>query len=317
MIPLANILGDFTEELAMHTNQTIGGLLSATFGNAVEVVVSIRGLHANQFRVVQASMLGSTLSNLLLVLGCCLMFGGFKYKEQHFNSTFATANMSLLALSSVGLVLPTPFADYYDVQDEAVLQISRLTAVFLVSMYVQSLIFQLFSHADLFEDEDDDEEPEISFVVALIGLMATVMIVEKFSDYLIGSIDEFVEESGISKTFVGLILLPIIGNAVEHITAVTVAMKNKMDLAMNVAIGSCTQIQLFVVPFTVLYGWFIGKNMTLNFPHFEIEVLILSIIIVYICLGNKSTCWLYGSLLVTLYVMIAIAFYKEHIVSYR
>jgi Ca2+:H+ antiporter len=247
MIPLASILGEFTEEVALHTNQTIGGLVNATFGNAVEVVVAIQALLANEIRVVQASMIGSIFSNLLLVLGCCFFFGGLKYKEQSFNSTAATANMALLALSSIALVLPTPFADYYQVQDEHVLVISRFAAIFLLSMYIQLLIFQLKTHAYLFEDnpaaaggeengEDDREEEEtarIPMSVALFGLLLTTLSITIFSDFLVGSIDEFCEGSGVSKTFVGLIILPIVGNAVEHITAVTVAMKDKMDLAMG------------------------------------------------------------------------------------
>lgn len=249
MIPLASILGDFTEEVALHTNETIGGLVNATFGNAVEVVVAIQALLANEIRVVQASMLGSIFSNLLLVLGCCFFFGGLKYKEQSFNSTSATANMGLLALSSIALVLPTPFAEYYNVQDEHVLIISRFAAVFLLFMYIQLLVFQLHTHKHIFAedensppkrasiveeiDEEDEEEPSISMNVAMIGLLVTTLSVTVFSDFLVGSIDEFCETSGISRTFVGIIILPIVGNAVEHITAITVAMKNKMDLAMG------------------------------------------------------------------------------------
>jgi Ca2+:H+ antiporter len=192
-------------------------------------------------------VIGSIFSNLLLVLGCCFFFGGLKYKEQHFNSTAATANMALLALSSIALVLPTPFAEYYNIQDNHVLTISRIAAVFLMSMYIQLLIFQLKTHADIFDDEgqpnahdddqshdeEDEEEASIPMSVALLGLAATTLLVTIFSDYLVGSIDEYCESSGLSRTFVGLIILPIVGNAVEHMTAVTVAMKNKMDLAMG------------------------------------------------------------------------------------
>jgi Ca2+:H+ antiporter len=244
MIPLAAILGDFTEEAALHTNDTIGGLLNATFGNAVEVVVAIQALLANEIRVVQASLIGSIFSNLLLVLGCCFFFGGLKHKEQTFNATAATANMGLLALSSIALVLPTPFAEYYQVQDEHVLIISRVAAVFLLFMYIQLLVFQLYTHAYIFEkpaSEEDDEDGEaeeeekasIPMSVALLGLALTTLSVTVFSNFLVSSIDEYCEISGVSRTFVGLIILPIVGNAVEHITAVTVAMKNKMDLAMG------------------------------------------------------------------------------------
>jgi len=143
MIPLASILGDFTEEVALHTNEVTGGLINASFGNAVEVVVAIQALLANEIRVVQASMLGSIFSNLLLVLGCCFFFGGIYHKEQTFNSISASANIGLLALSSIALVLPTPFAEYYELHDEHVLIVSRITAFFLIFMYAQLLFFQL------------------------------------------------------------------------------------------------------------------------------------------------------------------------------
>jgi Ca2+:H+ antiporter len=249
MIPLAAILGDFTEEAALHTNETVGGLLNATFGNAVEVVVAIQALLANEIRVVQGSMLGSIFSNLLLVLGCCFFFGGLKYKEQSFNSTNASANIGLLALSSIALVLPTPYAAYYEIHDEGVLNISRFAAIFLLFMYAQLLIFQLYTHADIIvrseevrpkeeddgkeEEDEEEEEASIPLSVALIGLFITTLTVTIFSDFLVESIDEFCQASNMSRTFVGLILLPIVGNAVEHITAVTVAMKDKMDLSIG------------------------------------------------------------------------------------
>ncbi|KAL7576175.1 hypothetical protein ACA910_004830 [Epithemia clementina (nom. ined.)] len=373
MIPLASILGDFTEEVALHTNQTIGGLINATFGNAVEVVVALQALAANEIRVVQSSMLGSIFSNLLLVLGGCFFFGGLKYKEQTFNTTAATANMALLALSGIALVLPTPFASYYELHDQHVLFISRLAAIFLLFMYLQLLVFQLKTHADLFEDggtpnipapsstlpdtsttntpanapETDDntndttkpqggngggdavpdsppppapltasELASIPFGVACLGLLVTTFLVTFFSEFLVYSIDGFVEDSGISRTFVGIILLPIVGNAVEHVTAITVARKDKMDLAMGVAVGSCTQISLFVVPLTVLVGWAMDRDMTLNFPHFEIILFVMSVFTVSIVLSSPKCNWLEGSLLMTTYLLIAVGFWFENITSY-
>jgi Ca2+:H+ antiporter len=312
MIPLASILGDFTEEVAAHTNQIVGGLINATFGNAVEVVVAIQALLANEIRVVQASMIGSIFSNLLLVLGCCFFFGGLRYREQSFNPTVATANMSLLALSSLALILPTPFASYYEINDSRVLLVSRTAAIFLISMYIQLLIFQLRTHSYIFDDDEDDD-PRLSMRASLLGLLVSTLAITVFSDMLVESIDGFVVSTGISRTFVGLVILPIVGNAVEHITAVTVAMKNKMDLAMGVAVGSCTQISLFVVPVTVLVGWALNRNMTLNFPKFEISLFIMSVIIVSICLSNPTGNWLLGSLLITTYIMVAVGFFFEDV----
>jgi Ca2+:H+ antiporter len=312
MIPLASILGDFTEIVAAHTNEVIGGLVNATFGNAVEVVVVIQALLANEIRIVQASMMGSIFSNLLLVLGTCFFCGGMIYKEQSFNTTAATANMSLLALSGIAMVLPTPFAQSYDLLDAKVLVISRFAAVFLMSMYLQLLIFQLRTHVHLFEGDGDAERVQISLSVALFALGFVTLLVALFSDYLVGSIDGFVQGTGVSRTFVGLIIIPIVGNAVEHVTAVSVAMKDKMDLAMGVAVGSCVQISLFVVPLAVMVGWATGKPMTLNFPQFEILLFILSILTVQIILSNPKVNWLEGSLLITTYLMIAVGFWFEN-----
>ena len=315
MVPLASLLGDFTEEVAEHTNQVIGGLVNATFGNAVEVVVAIQALLAGEIRIVQASMIGSIFSNLLLVLGGCFFVGGLYYKEQSFNSTAATANMSLLALSSMALVLPTPIGEYYDIEEYEVLAVSRTAACFLIFMYLQLLVFQLKTHTHLF-DEEDEAEPEMRFSTATSGLVVVTVIIALLSEYLVGSIDGFCTESGISRTFVGLIILPVVGNAVEHVTAVTVAAKDKMDLAMGVAVGSCTQISLFVMPLTVIVGWFTGIDMTLNFPHFEIFLFILSVIIVSICVSSSTTNWLEGSLLMTTYLMIATGFWFEKVVDF-
>mmetsp|Transcript_2253 Transcript_2253/g.4970 ORF Transcript_2253/g.4970 Transcript_2253/m.4970 type:complete len:507 (-) Transcript_2253:311-1831(-) len=343
MIPLASILGDFTEEAALHTNDVVGGLLNASFGNAVEVVVAIQALLQNEIRVVQASMIGSIFSNLLLVLGMCFFFGGLNYKEQSFHSTHVISAMGLLALSSIAMVLPTPFAEYYEVEDANVLAISRASACFLMISYLMLVYFQLFTHSevgnnkeeaitpaagaiakegedteeDTEEDTDEeDEEPTISMKMALFGLGLTTALVTIFSDYLVESIDGFCTASGISRTFVGLIILPIVGNAVEHITAVSVAMKNKMDLALGVALGSSTQIALFVVPVTVIFGWVADKPMTLNFPPYEISLYILSVFTVSVCLQSGKSNWLLGFVLVMTYVMVAIGFWFEKVESF-
>jgi Ca2+:H+ antiporter len=191
--------------------------------------------------------------------------------------------------------------------------VSRIAACFLLAMYLQLLFFQLYTHSYLVADDDDEEEPEMSFWVALGGLCFVTALVSLYSDWLVSSIDGFTESSGISKTFVGLIIIPVVGNAVEHITAVTVACKNKMDLSMGVAVGSSSQVSLFVVPFIVLYGWAKDIDMTLNFPHFEIMLYILAVIIVTNCVMNGKSNWLEGSLLISTYLMIAVGFWYEKV----
>lgn len=207
--------------------------------------MAIQALLANEIRVVQSSMLGSIFSNLLLVLGGCFFFGGIRHQQQEFNATAATANMGLLALSGIALVLPTPFANYYATHDEHVLLISRFAAIFLLFMYLQLLVFQLHTHANVFaaEGEGTGELANISFGLAVLGLLVTTLLVTIFSEFLVDSIDGFTAASGISRTFVGIVLLPIVGNAVEHVTAITVAQKDKMDLAMGIGEFCCLSLE--------------------------------------------------------------------------
>lgn len=320
MVPLASILGDFTEEAALHAGDVVGALLNASFGNAVEIVVTINLLMANEIRVVQSTLIGSIYSNMLLVLGMCFFFGGmFPVRDQKFNTRSAMAMMSLLALSSIALVLPTPFADYWEVEDATVLAVSRVSAIFLLVCYLQLLYFQFFHSEEEDEDGDDEEEetPIIPMNLALFGLASTTILVSIFSDYLVESLEGFCAESGFSPTFVGLIILPVVGNAVEHMTAVSVAMKNKMDLAIGVAFGSSTQMALLVAPLAVLLGWYKDRPMTLNFPQYEIALYILSMFIISMCIGTGKSNWLLGSVLMFTYVMLAIGFWFEKVEDYQ
>lgn len=233
MVPLASMLGVFTEELAAHTNDVIGGLINATFGNAVELVVAIQALLAEDYRVVQASLIGSVFSNLLLVLGMCFLMGGIKYPEQEFIAQGAVASISLLGFSGVALLLPEFFGNDEQgaTQDDTAI-VSRIGALLLIIMYGLLLWFQLKSHVHLFQG-DDECVALIPFSWALTGLVVITAIVTVLSEFLVASIDGFCEEFKLGRSFVGVILLPVVGNAVEHISAVSVAMKNKMDLALG------------------------------------------------------------------------------------
>eukprot|EP00571_Detonula_confervacea_P011313 CAMPEP_0172298932 /NCGR_PEP_ID=MMETSP1058-20130122/1356_1 /TAXON_ID=83371 /ORGANISM="Detonula confervacea, Strain CCMP 353" /LENGTH=537 /DNA_ID=CAMNT_0013008227 /DNA_START=15 /DNA_END=1628 /DNA_ORIENTATION=- len=313
MVPLASMLGIFTEELAAHTNDVIGGLLNATFGNAVELVVAIQALLHNDFRVVQASLIGSVFSNLLLVLGMCFFCGGIKYPEQEFIAQGAVASIALLAFSGLMLLMPEFFGEKGDEGDDGrdvELTISRIGAVLMVLMYGQLLFFQLKTHVHLFEG-DNDVVALIPFHWALIGLVLITGMVTILSEWLVGSIDGFCVEFNLGRSFVGVIILPIVGNAVEHISAVSVAMKNKMDLALGVALGSAVQIALFVLPMIVVIGWLTDRPMSMKFPSYEVYLYLLSVIIVSLCLTNSRSNWLEGSLLVFTYAMIAIGIYFE------
>jgi len=316
IIPLAFLLGTATEELALRTNQTLGGLLNATFGNATELIISIFALKNNLLRVVQASLLGSILSNILLVLGCAFFFGGIKFSTQEFNKTAANTSSSLLTLAMLSILAPAAFvigrSDTVDgSNDHQLLLLSRITAIFMFVIYVSYLLFQLKTHRHIFEEgaDDDEEEPQLSWWGALALLAVTTALVAVFSEYIVDSITEVSTKWGLSQTFIGIVLLPIVGNAAEHVTAVTVAMKNKMELSIGVAIGSSIQISLLVIPFLVLLGWMIGRELTLYFQPFESVVGFVSVIIVHIMLSDGSSNWLEGAMLLAAYCIVCVGFF--------
>ena len=289
-------------------------------------------------------MLGSILSNILLVLGCCFLAGGIKHPQQKFNNVVASTMSSLMVVSTASLIIPaTLYAVMKDTdpnQEKNILILSHGTAVILLLLYVLYLIFQLKTHSELFdakgeeeqdgEDEADGEQEEgrvLSPPAAGVALVLITVLVAVCAEFLVDSIDSIVQTAHISKTFIGLVLLPIVGNAAEHVTAVVVAMKDKMDLAIGVAIGSSMQIALLVTPFLVILGWIMGKPMTLRFETFETVVFFLSVLITsYVIAVNSPSSlkglvqrklttgqdgksnYLEGAMLLGMYTIIALAF---------
>ncbi|KAJ5586864.1 Vacuolar calcium ion transporter [Penicillium hispanicum] len=327
IIPLASLLSFATEELAATMGQALGGLMNATFGNAVELIVSIIALKDNQIRVVQASMLGSILSNILLVLGCCFFVGGLRFYEQSFNETVASTMSSLMAVASASLIIPATLyaalsqSSKHDAQNN-ILILSHGTAIILLIIYVMYLYFQLRSHARMFEESngsdvenaddtevEENEERLLNPLPATVALILVTILVAVCADYLVGSIDSIVEKTGMSKTFIGLVLIPIVGNAAEHVTAVVVAYKNKMDLAIGVAIGSSLQIALFVTPFLVILGWIMGVEMTLHFQTFETVAFFISGLVVTLLIQDGKSNYLEGGMCLGMYLILALAFY--------
>ncbi|MCJ1477618.1 hypothetical protein MMC13_006291 [Lambiella insularis] len=357
IIPLAGMLSYATEEIALRTGETIGGLLNATFGNAVELIISIVALTQNQVLIVQTSLIGSILSNLLLVMGMCFFFGGLNRVEQFFNVTVAQTASSLLALAVGSLLIPTAFYIWSSAdpaQNETnVTELSRGVSILLLVTYGAYLFFQLKSHADMYNEPskkvgkrrvhagkgdaskgiaqmganmsamtggdisqenpmqlESKEQPQLSIVVAIFTLAASTALVAVCSECVVDNINYLTDGSnGISKTFVGLILLPIVGNAAEHATAVTVACKDKMDLAIGVAVGSSLQIALFVLPAIVTIGWMIGNPcMNLNFDGFQIVVLFVAVLLINYLIGDGKSHWLEGAkMLQVLYIIIAVS----------
>ncbi|RUS14108.1 calcium/proton exchanger [Endogone sp. FLAS-F59071] len=328
IIPLAKLLGFATEDLSIRIGETLGGLLNATFGNAVEVIVSIIALTKNLVIVVQASMLGSILSNLVFVMGFCFLLGGFKYHEQEFNATAAQTSASLMAIATSSLLLPAAFVASTTGTDveASILSISRATAIILLVLYAGYLVFQLKTHADLFvaaehhddkgtilrtneKEETELEEPAMPTWMAITLLIVITVLVAFCAEFLVDAIDDIVTQWHLTQTFVGLILLPIVGNAAEHVTAVTCAMKDKMDLAIGVAIGSSMQIALFVTPLTVIVGWGINVPMTLYFNVYETAVMFISVLIVNYLITDGKSNYLEGLMLLGVYLIVAISFF--------
>ncbi|WIA16600.1 hypothetical protein OEZ85_013267 [Tetradesmus obliquus] len=326
LIPLALLLGEVTEDLALRLGETIGGLLNATFGNVVELILSIAALQAGLYDVVATSLLGSILSNLLLVLGMSFFVGGLKYKIQHFNAVSSQTSGSLLLLSAIGIIIPTAAQRLGTTADEEgaavlgllgqgmaqdkILLLSRLTAVALLAVYIGYLIFQLGTHKDMFagEEGEDAQQANMTLTAAGVWLAGITVIVAFLSEFLTGSIEEVSSTWGLSRSFLGFIVLPIAGNACEHITAVFVAAKDKMDLSLGVAIGSSIQIGLFAVPFVTIVGWVLGHPFSLGFDPFAALVLLLAVMHSAHMINDAESHWLEGLQLVVTYFVIATAY---------
>ena len=327
IIPLAYSLGMVTEEIALRTSQTVGALLNATFGNAVELIVSVVALRKGFIQLVQKSLLGSVLSNLLLVLGTSFLLGGLRYDQQSYNKKGAQVYASMLLLACLAVAVPSAYVNAFDAEVNIadVLDISRITAVIIFAIYLLYLYFQLITHTEIFSDEGggggaeedgleeeeerQDEEPLISLSSALILLLVITLLISFCSDALIDSIAPVCRAWSINESFIGIILLPIVGNAAEHATAVTCALKDKLDLSIGVAVGSSTQIALFVIPFVTLLAWGIGQPMTLGFSEFELVVLVMSVLIVNFLVKDGESNWLLGAMLVASYLILATAFW--------
>lgn len=340
IIPLAAMLGYSTEELAKRFGPTTGALFNITFGNATELIVFIIGIVRGQLNVVQAAIIGSVLGNLLLILGMAFLLGGIRYKEQHYNSLVSQTTGCLLLLAITSLSIPTAFhASFADSEeaDQQVLYLSYATSIVLLLVYGVYLLFQLKTHAHLYKaipghmeygpqiEQDasgafpqpcdstiavvalDPEAPQIPVVASIVLLVVTTALVAIMAEFMVASISAVVDNTGISEQFVGLIIIPIVGNAAEHICAVTVAYRNKVDLSISIALGSSLQIVLLVAPLTVLLGWALGQPLTLYFSLFEtLSVFATVLIVTYLVIDGRSN-YLEGVLLIAAYVLIAIA----------
>ena len=316
IIPLAGWMGKATEALAERLGAGIGGLLNATFGNAAEMIIAFQGLRAGLTEVVKASLTGSILGNILLVLGVSILAGGMKHKNQKFNRTAATMSATLMALSAVGLLVPAVFHWVTAGQPragrlEAEGNISLEISVVLFATYILSLVFSLRTHKDLYlgTSHEHAEASPIRPRTAVIILLVATALVAWMSEMLVQSVEPATKTLGLTEVFVGVIAVAIIGNAAEHSTAVMVAMKNQMDLAYNIAIGSSMQIALFVAPVLVFVSYAIGQPMNLIFTTFEVVAVGSGVAVVALVAADGESNWMEGVLLLAVYVIFAIAFF--------
>jgi Ca2+:H+ antiporter len=324
VIPTAALMGRATEELAHRAGPGIGGLLNVTFGNAPEIIIALFALNAGLQEVVKASLIGSILGNILLVMGAAMLVGGRKHPTQTFNPTAASVQSSMLLLAAVALVMPTIFqlvdgGGLPKVGEQRVdfgsdlEQMSLIVAFILLGSYVAGLFFSLRSHRALFNPTSEAEEhvgEPWTVKKAVLMLAGAGVAVGVMSEILVGSIGEASHAIGLSEFFVGLIVVAIVGNAAEHWVAIYFAARNKMDLAVNIAIGSSAQIALFAAPVLVLVSFFVGPNpMSLVFNGFELGAVVLAILIaVHVTHDGEST-WYEGLQLLATYAVLGVVFF--------
>ena len=317
IIPLAGLMGHATEEIAEHVGEGLGGLLNATFGNAAELIIAVMALRAGLFDLVKASITGSIIGNVLLVFGLSAFVGGMKYETQRFNRTAAGLGSTLLVLSAVGLVVPAVFHMIVgNTAPGAERNLSLEIAIVLMATYVASLIFTLRTHKHLYMGDARESDPEGAYedhapLSRSIGMLVAATVgVAVMAEFLVGAAEATAEQLGWSEIFVGVIVVAIIGNAAEHSTAIIMAAKNKMDAAVNIAVGSSIQVALFVAPLLLFLSYFIApRPMDLIFTSFEVLAVGLCVGIMALCAMDGESHWMEGVQLLAVYIILGIAFY--------
>ncbi len=316
ILPLAAWMGRATEHLADRVGEGAGGLLNATFGNAAELIIALVSLRAGLYDVVEASIIGSIVGNVLLVLGASMLAGGIRHKEQKFNAEGARAQATMLTLAAIALILPAGYEDALGAHARPGLgPLSVSIAVILLAVYGLYLLYSLVTHSSLFsgslsEEERKQEGPEWSTRRAAAVLAGATVLIAWMSEILVGSIRPAAESLGLSGAFVGVFVVAILGNAAEHATAVTVAMKNRMDLALSIAIGSSVQVALFVAPVLVFASYFLGPApMDLAFSRGLVLAVLLAVVVTGQVASTGRSDWLKGVQLLAVYVVLGLTFF--------
>jgi len=314
IIPLAGYIGEATEELTAYTGPKIGGLLNATLGNAAELIITIVAIKAGAVELVIASITGSILGNLLLVMGLSVLLGGLKNGKQKFDRSRATSYATMMILAMAALMIPAIFGDFIDINHHEALQPFSL-GVAGVMIFIYGLgIYYSFTSSDeesplTRPSAHDAHEPKWSVRTAVIVLIIATVAIVFMSEALVGSIEHVVTELGWSEFFVGIIIVPLVGNAAEHMVAVQVALKNRMTLSMEIALGSSLQIALFVAPLLVIIAAFMGVELAFSFNTFEqVSLASAGIVAVFIFQDGESN-WMEGAQLLALYAILGVAFF--------
>jgi Ca2+:H+ antiporter len=313
--PLASVLGESTGALASQSGPAIGGILSATMGNATEMIIAFFALHAGHINVVKASLSGSIIGNLLLVLGLSLVAGGLRNPVQRFSRTTSAMNSTTLMIAVAALVMPAVFnltlfgtLQHHDVNLQ---HLSLWTSGVLIALYLLNLLFVFRTHRASFAAQHQEEQgsPKPSRTQAIISLALATVLIAGMSEILVGQIAPVTRTLGMTELFVGVIVVALVGNAAENSTAIIMARRNRMDVSMSIATGASTQIALFVAPVLVFLSVAIGHPMTLVFNGFEIAAIVLSVLIVDMISSDGETNWFEGAQLLAVYAIVAVAFY--------
>jgi Ca2+:H+ antiporter len=310
IIPLAFVMGKATEELAAHMGPGPGGLLNATFGNATELIIAVFALSSGLVEIVKASITGSIIGNILLVLGLSMLLGGLRFKEQKFDSSAATTRSTMLTLAVIALVMPTLFLMYIkeDVGGTTGAMSLIISAILIVA-YFLGLVFSLKTHKHFYNPAGEEAIPHWSKKRGIIVLALSTLGVAIESELLVLSIESSIATIGLSELFIGVIVIAIVGNAAEHGSAVIMAWKNKMNLSVGIATSSSTQIALFVAPVLVFVSYLFGSPMTLAFEIFELVSIALSVLVLHMVSADGKSNWYEGVLLIMVYTIIAIGFF--------
>ena len=315
VIPLAGWMGRATEELAEHLGQGAGGLLNATFGNAAELIIAVMALSKGLTGVVKASITGSIIGNVLLVMGVSIFAGGVRFPEQRFNRTAARTSTTTLTLAAVALAIPTIFhvtaGRHWSQAREQ--ELSLAIAIVLFATYGCLLGFELVTHKQLYAGESPAEGQRKtrhwSLSKSLLILLISTLLVALMSEFLVGAVESARATLGLTELFVGVIVIAVIGNAAEHSTAVMMAMKNKMGLSLGIAVGSSLQIALFVAPLLVFCSYLFGRPMDLEFTLPEVVAVIVAVHLIFQINGDGETNWLEGVQLLSVYLILGVLFF--------